>query len=297
MNIACLTCLTLTATVWQQSPAAQQPPVCSVLITLSDQVEVPARAAGVLAEVPVRPGQIVDAGHLLARIEDEQPRLARQRAGIELEIARKQASNDVRVRYARKSAEVSQAELQRAVESIEKYKRSISETELDRLRLEAQRATLEVEQAEHDLDVAAHSARLKEAEHQTAEYEVQRRRIAAPIGGVIVEVHRRRGEWVEPGDAVMRLVRIDLLRAEGFLDARNLAIVSPGCRALLRVDLPHRPAAEFSGEVVFVSPEIDPVNGQVRFWAEIDNHQRLLRPGLQGTLTIEPTPTTAEARR
>jgi hypothetical protein len=37
---------------------------------------------------------------------------------------------------------------------------------------------------------------------------------------------------------------------------------------------------------VFVSPEVNPVNGQVRVWAEVENRGLLLRPGLQAALTI-----------
>ena len=43
---------------------------------------------------------------------------------------------------------------------------------------------------------------------------------------------------------------------------------------------------EFPGKVVFVSPEIDPVNGQVRVWAEIDNKDGRLRPGLPAKMVV-----------
>jgi len=36
--------------------------------------------------------------------------------------------------------------------------------------------------------------------------------------------------------------------------------------------------------------EINPVNQQVRVWAEVENRQMLLRPGLRGNLTIHPEP-------
>ena len=42
------------------------------------------------------------------------------------------------------------------------------------------------------------------------------------------------------------------------------------------------------GTSIFVDPEIDPVNQQVRIWAEIDNERMQLRPGMRGRLTIEP---------
>ena len=63
-----------------------------------------------------------------------------------------------------------------------------------------------------------------------------------------------------------------------------------GRRAVLAVDLPGKPGTEFDGEVVFVSPEVNPVNGQVRVWAEVVNRDNRLRPGLQGTLTIHVEP-------
>ncbi len=45
---------------------------------------------------------------------------------------------------------------------------------------------------------------------------------------------------------------------------------------------------EFAGHIVFVNPEIDPLNSQVRVWAEVENPDLKLRPGMQATLTIEP---------
>jgi len=42
-------------------------------------------------------------------------------------------------------------------------------------------------------------------------------------------------------------------------------------RVVISVDLPDKGATTFNGKVVFVSPEINPVNGQARVWAEIDN--------------------------
>ena len=42
------------------------------------------------------------------------------------------------------------------------------------------------------------------------------------------------------------------------------------------------------GEIVFVSPDIDPLNTQVRVWAEVENTELKLRPGMQANLTVEP---------
>jgi RND family efflux transporter MFP subunit len=272
--------------------------VQQALVTLIEQVDVPAREAGVLAAVEVREGQLVAAGELLARMDDTQPQLAKKKAEIELDIARVEADNDVDVRFAQKSTDVTRAELKRASESMVKYNRSVSATEIDRLRLEAERAALQVEQAEQDLKVARFTVQLKKNELDFATFaiermRIERMRIKSPLAGMVVEVNQHPGEWVEPGKAMFRVVRIDRLRVEAFLDARQAADALVGRGVTLSVDAPGGERREFSGKVAFVSPEVDPVNGQVRVWAEVDNRGSQLRPGLHGTLVIEPAPADA----
>jgi macrolide-specific efflux system membrane fusion protein len=95
---------------------------------------------------------------------------------------------------------------------------------------------------------------------------------------------------VEPGEDVARIVRIDRLRAEGFSDARKTRSDWVERPVTIHVQLGSTEPEAFSGKIVFVSPEIDPVNGQIAIWAEIDNPDLLLRPGLRGTMTIHETP-------
>ena len=258
----------------------------SVLITLIEQVDVPAKELGVLDRVSVSEGQTVDEGAPLAQIDDEDIQVAKRRASQELGIARMQAENDVNVRYAKKSLGVAQAELQRALESAKRYPKSVSESELDRLQLRVQRASLEIEQAQHEMAIAKATRDLKRTELERVDAQLRRRQVLAPVGGVVVQVNRRRGEWVEPGDRIARILRLDRLRAEGFLYVDEVRTELTGCVAELTVRLPGRPRAKFSGNVVFVSPEVDPVNRQVRIWAEFANPRFALRPGLQGRMTI-----------
>jgi macrolide-specific efflux system membrane fusion protein len=269
-------------------PDAAPIEVDHALVTLIEQVDVPARDAGVLAAVEVREGQLVAAGELLAHLDDTQPQLVKKRAQIEMDIARTEAENDVDVRFAQKSSEVARAELRRASESQEKYSRSVSATEIDRLRLEAERAALQVEQAEHELKVARFTEQLKQNDVDFAAWGLEKLRTKSPVAGIVVEVNQHPGEWVEPGETMFRIVRIDRLRVEAFLDARQVVDGLVGRDVTLAVEFANRPRAEFTGKVVFVSPEVDPVNGQVRVWAEVENRGFALRPGLHGSLRIEP---------
>jgi macrolide-specific efflux system membrane fusion protein len=261
--------------------------VPSAQLTLIEQVLVPAREAGVLMRLAVREGELVETGRLLAVVEDDQARVAKERATIEVEIAEEKSKNDIDLRYARKSSEVSQAELERALDSVKRFPRSISQTEVDRLKLAAERAELQIEQADRDQRVARLTSRLKANELEAATIELERRKIAAPLSGMVVEVYRRPGEWVNPGDRVLRMLRLDKLRVEAFLNARQVSRKLVGAPVSLATELAGREET-FEGEVVFVSPEVEPVTGQFRIWAEVRNREALLSPGLSGTLTINP---------
>jgi macrolide-specific efflux system membrane fusion protein len=261
--------------------------VATVLIKLIEQVDVAAQEAGLLVEVGVREGAEVEKDELLARIDAKAAALAEKKAKLEWDIARERSKNDVNVRFAKKSAEVAQAELDRAEESNKIFPKSISDTEMDRLRLTVQKTELEVEQATHEQKIADQTALVKESDYEIAANQVQRRQILSPLEGVVVQVHRRPGEWVEPGDHVLRILRVDPLKAEGFFKVDDLQYDLQDRPVKLRVKLRGNQYAVFPGKVVFISPEIDPVNAQVRFWAEVDNSQRKLRPGMRADLSID----------
>src|SRR5207247_1619577 len=136
--------------------------------------------------------------------------------------------------------------------------KAVSQTELDTLKLAAEKAELELEQAEHDLQTAAITRDLKANELDLATRTIERRKIVAPLTGVVVQVKHRKGEWVQAGETVVRVLRMDRLRAEAFLPAKSVSGDLIGAAAILFVDLEDQPKAEFPGKLVFVSPEVNP---------------------------------------
>ena len=151
------------------APGSQLVEVPSMLIRIDEQAEVPAREAGVLADVNVREGQMVAAGAAIAQIEDDEARIAAERAKIEMEIAKANAENDLGIRFARKSREVVEAELRRSTEALDRYAKSISASEMDHLRLLVDKSKVEIEQAEHEFKVAGYTQKVKAADYQAAQ--------------------------------------------------------------------------------------------------------------------------------
>jgi macrolide-specific efflux system membrane fusion protein len=258
----------------------------SVVLRLMAEAEVPAQESGVLTSVAVREGQQVKRGEVLAQIDDRVARMAQRAAELARDEARAKADNDVKIRFAKKSLEVAEAELRRSTESIERFAKSVSQSQLDVERLTVEKSRLEGEQAEHEAALDALEMKRKENELAAAKLDVARRQIVAPFDGVVVQIFVRLGEWVEPGQKAMRIVNVEKLKAEGFVDAREASSELLGQPVRLSVALADDPAAAFGGKVSFVSPEVDPITGQVRIWAEIDNRDGRLRPGQPVKMTI-----------
>jgi macrolide-specific efflux system membrane fusion protein len=257
----------------------------SVVLRLLEEAEVPAQESGMVTGVAVREGQRVKQGQLLTQIDDQVPRLAADSTKAQYEIARAKAENDVRIRFTKKSLEVSEAELRRSTESIERFAKSVSQSQLDVEELTVQKNRLEAEQANQEQQIAMLEMKAKENELIAARAEVTRRRIVAPFDGVIVQVYVRKGEWVKPGQQALRIVNVDRLKAEGFVPSDKATADLAGKRVRLTVDRGGKPVS-LAGTVVFVSPEVDPITGQVRVWAEIDNRNGQLRPGQPAKMEI-----------
>lgn len=267
---------------------AQDIEVSATLLKIIESVEIPAQQSGVLKMVKAQEGTIVDRGEVIAKIDDEEKILEVEKAKVDFDIASREAKNDVNIRFAKKSLEVAAAELMRSEEALSIAEKSVSQTEMDRLRLMVEKSRLEIEQSEEKTAIAKLTSQLRDAELQIVRTQLKKHQIESPIQGMVVAVFRRSGEWVETSDSVVKVVRIDRLRAEGFIRNEEAMIELIGSKANVTVDIPNREPIQVEGEVTFVDPEVDPVNGQVRVWVDLENEGLKLRPGLRASMTIQP---------
>jgi multidrug efflux pump subunit AcrA (membrane-fusion protein) len=252
----------------------------------------------------------------------EQQQLARQHE-IAREIAARKAENEVRVLASKKAEGVAKNELDRALRARQEYVDSVSRSEIDGLQLAYERTRLETQQADFErrLDVllaksedeaaaghllsverlqlevaqAASEQRVQELQSQLqqqqaelAEWTTLQHTIVAPFSGVVVERFRNQGDWVAPGDAVVRVIRLDRLRAEGFVPAGQLSLLRRHRDVELTIAMAGEDVIRRDGEIVFISPEIDPVNDEVRFWVEFENPGLEVLPGTRVSLRSKP---------
>ncbi len=165
----------------QMKAAGHAIEVESVVLRLFDEAEVPAQEAGLVTGVAVREGQRVKQGELLAQLDDQVPQLAADAAKAKYDITREKATNDVKIRYAQKALEVSEAELRRSTESIEKFAKSVSQSQLDVEQLTVQKNRLEAEEAEHEQGIATLEMKAQENELSAARAQIARRKIISAV--------------------------------------------------------------------------------------------------------------------
>lgn len=271
-------------------PGGQSVQLTHCLVSLIEDIQAPALEAGALTSVEVTEGQHVSAGQLIARIDDRQPALQKIAAQLERDAAVAKAQDDIEVRYAKAALDVAHADLERALAIERRNAGAVTPQEVQKLRLAKRRDELQIDRSKLELQVAKMNADVHQAAVDAADDALARRQIVSPIDGVVVTLFHERGEWVNAGEPVAQIVRIDRLRVEGFLNASEYSPADIADQPVtVEVPLANQQQAQFTGRVVFISPLVQAGN-KYRVRAEVENRtvkgHPLLRPGMTATMTI-----------
>ena len=275
-----------------QEAARPDPVLDRCLVSLVEEAKVPAREAGVLMELAVREGDVVRKNDVIAKIDDDQPQMEKRKAQAEYDQALAKAQSDVDVQYSEAAEKVAEAEYKKALESHTKVPGSVTEVERDRLALNEKKSELQIDQARLEQRLAALAAQSKEVEVLAAENSIGRRLIKSPLDGVVVQVFPHQGEWMQPGDPLARVVRVDKLRIEGYVDSSRFGPDKVRDRPVtVEVMLADDRKETFKGRIMVTSPMVES-GGDFRVVAEVENRQDpnsqqwLLQPGQTARMTI-----------
>jgi macrolide-specific efflux system membrane fusion protein len=261
----------------------------AAILKTVEVTSVAAQVQGVLKAVSVREGDRVKIQSPLAAIQSTSTELQVQRAKVALDAAEKNFASTIDIDLARKSFAVAENEFVRAVEANKRVQDVYPEVEVDRLKLVRDRASLEIDRAIHQKAIGELDVTKNQIEIQQLQDILDKHQIQAPVSGMVVALEKRIGEWVEPGTVVIRLVEIDRLRIEGFLQAEQADPKWLGAEAQVEVQLSGNKILT-TAKLVFISPEVNPVNSQVRVHLDVDNRDGKLRPGLRPKVSIRTAP-------
>lgn len=269
------------------------------IVSAKDHIQLPAQQAGVIAQLetedgrPVQEGVFVNKHQPIGKLDDEDALARRNAADLDHRVSQAEAEKaQSSVDAAVATAEVAQAELDESRAVNARIPDSVPKTQIRRQELTVKRAVMEQSVASKDVDVALLTVDLREAQLTVADINLRKHQIVSPLDGVLVQLYRKAGEWVGPGDPIARIVRMDTLRVEGFVDANKyLPEDIDGRPVTVTIQRPNRAPEEFTSTISFVSPIVE-ASGEYRVWAEVENRvvrgkHWVLRPGMDAEMRID----------
>jgi RND family efflux transporter MFP subunit len=217
--------------------------------------------AGILEKIHVQENEQVEAGQILASLDDDlyraQVAIAEQEAKAMGRVKAAQAERDLRQRRVGK------------LSTLEAQGKSHSE--------EVDRAKADLAVAEAQLESALDDQRLFELQLERAKLQLKKRSIFAPASGVIIDIQKQTGEYLSPtSPQLLQLARLDPLRAKFLVTRGQLSNFKLG--SSVAISFPDS-QQKSKGKVDRISPVSDAESGLTEIQVLIENPDNLLRGG------------------
>ncbi len=191
-------------------------------LELIRQVPISPEVNGKLLKVsPNVEGQYVKEGDLVIEVDDNKIR-------EEVEEFKKKAESVVEIDFAITALAKAEVDLEQRKEANKEYP-SFSPTEMRQTELEVKKSKASLDKAEEDKEI--HGLTLATKLAQLAEYKVH-----APFDGLVTKVHRWPGCSVRPGDPILTITDMSVLRAVLKIDYKRRNEVFVGDPVEIRID-------------------------------------------------------------
>lgn len=132
--------------------------------------------------------------------------------------------------------------------------------------------------ARSEYDDAKANLSVDKARLASAAIRLAKTTLRAPFDGVVGLHQVSLGDYVQVGQAMVNLVRLDPMQVDFRIPESRLGQVAPGQRVDVQVDA--FPGKTFSGQVIALDPQVDVASRSVLIRASMSNKESLLRPGL-----------------
>lgn len=287
--------LSLPGIATSQLPSSEttDPVLEKCVVKFVDEVELPASEAGVLLFLGVKEGAVVAKGDVIARIDDREAQVQKLIAVQKFNAAVARFKDEIDEMYARAAAEVAKAEYEeKLAASQSRVGAVVTESEVRKAKLDAQRSALAIDKAVKDRELAKYDALVAQEEMKAADMAIEKRTITAPFDGEVRRVVRDESEWANPGDPILEIVRYDILKVDGYIDLKEYDPAEiAGREVTVTVEVGRGRVEQATGRIVLVEQQVkqsDRARYMVR--AEIPNSQVggrwVILPGLSATMTI-----------
>ncbi|MHC4946554.1 MAG: efflux RND transporter periplasmic adaptor subunit [Planctomycetota bacterium] len=242
----------------------------------AEDVEISTEVAGIVEKIHFEEGMPVQAGRELVHLDDDMALLERNQAVMKLERLKASLGRmDAEVRRYQAQAENAKSNFERKAELFEQDATTRA-TYLD-AKTGYDAALAAVDEAKASLEESKRSIAEAEAGLKIVEERLSDTRILAPFDGILGERCVGPGDYVDLGECVVQLVAIDPLKANFTVPERYRGRIGMGQAITLTVEAWQDKS--FEGEVIYISPGLDPDTRTVKVKAVVNNEESLLKPG------------------
>jgi membrane fusion protein, multidrug efflux system len=137
--------------------------------------------------------------------------------------------------------------------------------------------------SEQDLDDAKAALQVAEADLALAEARLSKTRIRAPFSGIVGVRRISPGTFINPGDPITVLARIEEMRVVFYSPERNLSRLKLG--SPVTVSTTAYTGYQVTGPIAAVDPVIDETTRSSRVVARVPNPEDRFRPGMSATVS------------
>ena len=227
-------------------------------------VEVKSKASGEILELNVDTGNTVDAGTLLARIDQRMLKNSLDQAKASLEVSRAELAN--------------------------------AESQLERIQTLYEQESLS--KADYEQSVLQHAAAKSqvvrgEIQVENADIALEDAIVRAPIAGTIIERLVEQGQVISSpmgdvggGTLLLQMADLSRVRVRMLVDEIDIGKVQPG--TIAQVNVAAYPTRTFEGAVLKVEPQASPQQNVTMFpvLIDLDNREGLLKPGMNAEVEL-----------
>ncbi len=189
------------------------------------------------------------------------------------------AEEGMRVREGQILAKLDEAEL------TINYMRSKVSYETDKSVYERSKEMLEKDFiATEDYEAARLQYESSKAAYKAARLQLEYTNIKAPFTGIVTTRNIELGQRINVNQPLFTLADFDPLRAKIYVPEKDISQIFEGQETLITIEA--QPDTEFKGVIKMISPVVDPESGTSKVTIDIDDRQRLLKPGMFASVYI-----------
>lgn len=158
--------------------------------------------------------------------------------------------------------------------------------ELARTTYERDRAQFAIEAvSQAQVDAAAADLKSKRAQAAQQAAIIAKKAIRAPFAGRLGISTINVGQYLNPGDKIVTLQKLDPVFVDFTLPQQQLARITLGQKVVATTDT--YPGQTFDGQITAVDPKVDPQTRNVQVQATLHNPKRQLLPGMFATVKVD----------